>query len=78
MVKFQSKKNKDFFLLKNGGFMKIILFLFSLFILTYSQNSYAGNCDYSWQEDSAGRKCGKRAASQREGGYEPPYHPRGY
>ena len=28
----------------------------------------AGNCDYSWQYDSAGRRCGGRAASVRPGG----------
>ena len=27
-----------------------------------------GKCDYPWQRDSAGRKCGKRAASVRSGG----------
>ena len=24
----------------------------------------AGNCDYSWQYDSAGRRCGRRAAEK--------------
>ena len=28
----------------------------------------SGNCDYSWQLDSAGRRCGGRAASERPGG----------
>lgn len=28
----------------------------------------SGNCDYSWQTDSAGRSCGGRAASERPGG----------
>ena len=28
----------------------------------------AGNCDYSWQRDSAGRRCGGRAASVIPGG----------
>ncbi len=32
----------------------------------------AGPCDYSWQTDSAGHRCGNRAASRRPGGYEPP------
>jgi hypothetical protein len=27
-----------------------------------------GNCDFSWQTDSAGRRCGGRAASERPGG----------
>ena len=30
--------------------------------------SFAGNCDYSWQRDSAGRRCGGRAASVIPGG----------
>lgn len=30
---------------------------------------YAGNCDYSWQYDSAGRRCGGRAANVRPGGH---------
>lgn len=29
----------------------------------------SGRCDYPWQYDSAGRRCGKRAASARPGGY---------
>lgn len=28
----------------------------------------AGSCDYSWQTDSAGRRCGGRAANVRPGG----------
>ncbi len=30
--------------------------------------TFAGNCDYSWQRDSAGRRCGGRAANVRPGG----------
>lgn len=30
---------------------------------------YRGNCQYSWQYDAAGRRCGNRAASVRPGGY---------
>lgn len=32
-------------------------------------NSYHGNCQYPWQYDSLGRRCGNRAASVRPGGY---------
>lgn len=31
--------------------------------------SYSGNCQYSWQYDSRGRRCGRRAADQRAGGW---------
>lgn len=34
-----------------------------------SYRSYPGNCQYEWQYDSAGRRCGKRAASARAGGW---------
>lgn len=30
---------------------------------------YRGNCQYSWQYDSLGRRCGDRAASVRPGGW---------
>jgi hypothetical protein len=30
-----------------------------------------GHCDYPWQRDSRGRRCGKRAASIRPGGRQP-------
>lgn len=33
-----------------------------------SYSSGSGNCDYSWQVDSAGRSCGGRAADVRPGG----------
>jgi hypothetical protein len=33
-----------------------------------SSGNSSGNCDYPWQYDSAGRRCGDRAASVREGG----------
>lgn len=34
-----------------------------------SYRSYPGNCQYEWQYDSAGHRCGKRAASARPGGW---------
>ena len=40
--------------------------MFSLWIMP--GYSLSGNCDYSWQRDSAGRRCGGRAASVRPGG----------
>lgn len=30
---------------------------------------YRGNCQYDWQYDAAGNKCGRRSASSRPGGY---------
>ena len=30
--------------------------------------SISGNCDYPWQRDSVGRRCGGRAAACRRGG----------
>lgn len=30
---------------------------------------YRGNCQYSWQYDAAGNKCGRRSAYSRPGGY---------
>ena len=42
------------------------VFLFSF--LFYLEFSYAGKCDYPDQLDSAGRRCGGRAASVRPGG----------
>ncbi|BDA76020.1 hypothetical protein CAL7716_101860 (plasmid) [Calothrix sp. PCC 7716] len=33
-----------------------------------SSSGVGGNCDYPDQVDSAGRRCGKRAASVRAGG----------
>ena len=40
----------------------VIFMIFSPFVVV------AGNCDYSWQRDSAGRRCGGRAASVIPGG----------
>lgn len=40
----------------------VIFMIFSPFAVV------AGNCDYSWQRDSAGRRCGGRAASVIPGG----------
>jgi hypothetical protein len=37
--------------------------------LAYPEPSDSGICDYPWQIDSLGRRCGDRAASQRPGGY---------
>ncbi|AFY69559.1 hypothetical protein Pse7367_1265 [Thalassoporum mexicanum PCC 7367] len=34
-----------------------------------TQPAYTGNCRYSWQLDAAGRRCGRRAADQKSGGY---------
>lgn len=31
--------------------------------------TYPGNCQYSWQYDAAGNRCGARAASVRPGGW---------
>ena len=45
--------------------MKIILSFLITFIPFVS---FAGNCDYSWQRDSAGRRCGGRAAAVIPGG----------
>ena len=44
----------------------VIYPLIGLFLIPLT--SFAGNCDYPWQRDSAGRKCGGRAASVRPGG----------
>ena len=32
-------------------------------------NSYPGNCQYHWQYDAAGNRCGYRAANMRPGGW---------
>ncbi len=47
--------------------MKILLLSFVI-LAFLPLNSMAGNCDYSWQTDSAGRSCGGRAANVRPGG----------
>ncbi len=31
--------------------------------------SYRGNCEYDWQYDAAGNRCGRRSAWSRPGGY---------
>jgi hypothetical protein len=36
---------------------------------TNTAPAYTGNCRYSWQLDAAGRRCGRRAADQKSGGY---------
>ena len=42
--------------------------LLSLTLLLFPFVSFAGSCDYPDQRDSAGRRCGGRAASVRPGG----------
>ena len=42
--------------------------VFGLFGLIFSFYAYSGPCDYPDQRDSAGRRCGGRAASVRPGG----------
>lgn len=34
-----------------------------------SYSSYPGNCQYPWQYDAAGHRCGARSAYSRPGGY---------
>jgi hypothetical protein len=46
--------------------MRVMLILIALAVLPSA--SYAGNCDYSWQNASDGSRCGDRAASERYGG----------
>lgn len=36
--------------------------------VSLSAEAEAGSCDYSWQRDSAGRRCGGRAANVIPGG----------
>lgn len=31
--------------------------------------AYRGNCQYDWQTDAAGNRCGRRSARSRPGGY---------
>lgn len=35
----------------------------------YPQRSYRGNCQYNWQYDAAGNRCGNRSAAARPGGW---------
>ncbi|MHA4734395.1 hypothetical protein [Ensifer adhaerens] len=35
----------------------------------YPTPPYPGNCQYSWQRDAAGNRCGKRSASSKPGGW---------
>lgn len=49
-------------------FSIISAFITSFFLFLNTSNSYAGNCDYSWQKAADGSRCGKRAADQRSGG----------
>ena len=34
-----------------------------------SYRPYPGNCQYDWQRDAAGNRCGKRSAAARPGGW---------
>jgi hypothetical protein len=34
-----------------------------------SYPSYRGNCQYDWQYDAAGKRCGRRSAYSRPGGW---------
>ena len=43
-------------------------YLFIICITFFPLLVITGNCDYSWQRDSAGRKCGGRAAEVIPGG----------
>jgi hypothetical protein len=40
-------------------------------IIAESISSYPGNCPCPWNTDRAGRRCGKRSAYDRPGGYSP-------
>ena len=46
--------------------------LSSVIVAGVALPAYAGRCNYPDDLDSAGRRCGGRAASERPGGYEPP------
>ena len=46
----------------------MIIFLLMLLLGIMPGYSISGNCDYPWQTDSIGRRCGGRAASCRPGG----------
>ena len=46
--------------------MKTILLV--VFMIFSPFATIAGNCDYSWQRDSAGRRCGGRSAEVIPGG----------
>ncbi len=39
-----------------------------LFLAFIPLDAVSGNCDYSWQTDSLGKRCGGRAADVRPGG----------
>ena len=43
-------------------------YLLAICMIFLPSVSVAGNCDYSWQRDSAGRRCGGRAAAVIPGG----------
>lgn len=46
--------------------------LLSIAVAGMALPAHAGRCNYPDDLDSAGRRCGGRAASERPGGYEPP------
>ena len=61
---------KGFFKFSDTLFRRYLMkkVVFSLFFM-WPIYSYSGTCDYPDQLDSAGRRCGKRAASVRSGGH---------
>ena len=44
-------------------------------IIRESINNYPGNCPCPYNRDRAGRKCGKRSAYSKPGGYSPLCYP---
>ena len=47
---------------------KNVLFLPFVLMLGFAQHAHAGPCDYPWQLDARGYRCGKRAKCIRPGG----------
>ena len=46
----------------------MIIFLLMLLLGFMPEYSFSGNCDYPWQRDFVGRRCGGRAAACSRGG----------
>ena len=44
-------------------------------IVEQSIEAYPGNCPCPYNQDRAGRRCGKRSAYDRPGGYSPKCYP---
>ena len=44
-------------------------------LIKASQRTYPGNCPCPYNHDRAGRRCGKRSAWSRHGGYAPLCYP---